>query len=311
MKRVKLFLILAAIVLALSSCTTMIVMDTLVPAEVDVSGYKTIAVTSTTDDTKWTYPLYWNSNIPFKSVNAAYYQYLSILSNLDFNASSKITDVATQTIYNAIDNGYFKVVSPTVSDAFVTTGKYSGDLRGTLMNNGIDAILTTEISSLYYDEYIMQEVSDYQIKDANNVLYNETKFYIVQKYALAINYILIDVENNRVIDTDTVGSDIKTCKTLIGHTKNASGQFERYYNVPPKASALFSSIITEFSSTFKNRLTPHTVSRSFEFLPNEPKTEALESAYEALKDRYWGIALRLFYDEYLSSGHIHAGGAGL
>ena len=88
-----LFLILAAVVF-LSSCSTTIAITTRAPATVDISGYKTIAVMTTADNTRWTYPSFWNSYIPTRSVDPTYLPRLMIMSNLDFNASNIIRDAA-------------------------------------------------------------------------------------------------------------------------------------------------------------------------------------------------------------------------
>ena len=45
----------------------------------------------------------------------------------------------------------------------------------------------------------------------------------------------------------------------------------------------------------------------FTFFPNKPKEKSLESAYDALDDQKWNVALRMFADEYARSGHYNAG----
>ena len=298
---------LLSLIAVLTSCSTSIALTTLAPAAVDVSGYKTIAVMSTQDKTGWTYPLFWNSYVPMHSVEPAYAALLRIMSNLDFNASSRVVETASNTIYSSIDNGYFKVVSPAVTDALVTLGKNNGNVRTTLLNNGVDAILTTEITNIYYDEYIVQE-RDKNPTTYNNESYYQINFYLVQKYAISINYVLQDVENTRIIATNTFSTDIQTRRTRLGHTVGNAGTFvkDSYYSIP-KASELITGLIRSFASDFRNELTPHSEVNYFDFKPNKPKVASLEAAYDALDDERWNLALSLFSEEYRKSGHLASG----
>ena len=160
MKKSKLILavLITAAILFLTACSTTIAVKTLVPAKVDVSGYKTIAVRSTKDETRWILPVFWNSDFPFDySVNSRYMGYLRISSRLDFNVSSRITEAASSTIYKAINTGFFTVLEPKLTDSLVAVGEYGGNVRAELMNKKVDALLTTKIADIYYDEKIIQE----------------------------------------------------------------------------------------------------------------------------------------------------------
>ena len=98
MKKAKsiLAVMIVAVILFLTACSTTIAVRTLVPAKVDVSGYKTIAVRSTKDEARWILPYFWNSDFPFDySVNSRYMGYLRTPSRLDFNVSSRITEAAS------------------------------------------------------------------------------------------------------------------------------------------------------------------------------------------------------------------------
>ena len=311
MKKTKSTLLILFVVLALvlTSCGTSIGISRLVPAKVDVSGYKTIAVRSTIDETHWQYPSFWNSTVPFwSSVGDAYWNYMYMRSYLDFNVSSRISDAATNMIYKSINTGYFKVLDPTLTDSIVNVGQYSGNMRQTLLDNGIDAILTTKISNLYYDEYITAEVSKYSSVDKSGAKYYPTTFYLVQKYEITISYTLSDVENNKIIATNTFTSDMKQNKTQIGRTIDAKGTYEaeRAYHID-SASTLFENLIKQFADKFKNELTPHYVTTYFDFMPNKPEVKGLDSAYDALEDEKWGVALQIFADQYKKSGHIPSG----
>ena len=311
MKRAKSILVILAIaiILILTGCSTTIAVRTLVPAKVDVSGYKTIAVRSTQDETRWILPIFWNSDFPIRyEINSRYHGFLRVSSHLDFNVSSRITDTASTTIYKALDAGFFSVLEPNLTDSLVTVGEHSGSVRKELMDQDVDALLTTKISGLYYDEYITQERDLFNSKDSNGHDYQRIYFCAVQKYSISIFYTLTDVENNKIIASGTCSSGMKEHRTTLGWTRNAEGDFERSsYASIPYASYLFSALIKEFSDSFRDELTPHYTTVYFDFMSNKPEIKSLEGAYEALDNENWDTALRLFSDEYFRSGHIPAG----
>ena len=307
-KLTKLIIALIVVIVSLSSCSTTIPLLTLVPAKVDVSGYKTIAVMSTQDNARWSRPSFWNSFIPIKSVDPIYMFSLSLMTSLDFGASDTIVNAATDMITKAVDTGIsYKVIDPKLTDAYVTVGKSNNNLRKILMENGVDAILKTEITYLYYDEYISQDTEWLSSKDKNGNTYYRKNFYLVQQYGISIAYTLTDVENNKIIATDTFSSDVREERTRIGHTEDASDRFyEDHYSIK-SASRLIRNLIKEFTDAFRAELSPHYVTEYFRFFPNKPKEKRLESAYDALDDENWNVALRKFADEYARSGNANAG----
>ena len=310
MKKSNIILVVLAIavVLILTGCSTTIAVKTLVPANVDVSGYKTIAVRSTQDETRWILPSFWNSDFPIRyDINDRYRGFLRVNSHLDFNVSSSITDTASKTIFKAINTGFFTVLEPKLTDSLVAVGEYGGSVRAELMNKNVDALLTTKIGDLYYDEYIIQEKDFYTSKDSNGHDYNRIYFYAVQKYSISIFYTLTDVENNKIIASGTFSSGMKEHKTTLGWTKNAEGDFERSWGTIPYASTLFSDLIKEFTDSFRNELSPHYTTVYFDFMKNKPEIRSLEKAYDALDYENWDTALRLFADEYARSGHVPSG----
>ena len=233
-----------AVILVLTGCSSSIAVKTLVPAKVDVSGYKTIAVRSTQDDARWVVPTFWNSTFPYRyEINERYRRDLMVTSRLDFNVSSRITEAASSTIYKAINTGFFSILEPKLTDSMITVGEYGGSVRQSLMQNNVDALLTTKISDLYYDEYITQETGFSQTDKVTGAKYTPLYFYAVQKYAITIFYTLTDVENNKIIASGTFSSGMQEEKTQLGRTKNAAGDFERTYrDITEACEALLDSL---------------------------------------------------------------------
>ena len=310
MKRNKSFALIMFVVLALvfTSSSTTIGISRLVPAQVDVSGYKTIAVRSTIDETHWKQPSFYNSYIPFVSVDQLYWQYMSMRSYLDFDASSVITNAASDMITKSINTGFFTIAEPKLTDSLVNVGNYNGNLRQTLMDNHIDAVLTTRITAMNYDEYITAERDSYQSTDKDGKKYYAIRFYLVQKYSMSISYTLSDVENNKIIASSVFNSDNKQVKTKIGQTVNEKGEYkaDSYISID-SASSLLKSLINDFANKFRNELSPHYVTNYFDFMPNKPEVKSLKPAYDAVDNGNYQTALTIFSDEYARSGHVAAG----
>jgi len=310
MKRNKSFALIMFVVLALvfTSCSTTIGISRLVPAQVDVSGYKTIAIRSTIDETHWKQPSFWNSYVPFLSVDQLYWQYMSMRSYLDFDASSVITNAASDMITKAVNTGFFTIMEPKLTDSIINIGQYNGNLRQTLLDNKVDAVLTTKITSMNYDEYITAERDTYQSVDKDGKKYFSIRFYLVQTYSMSISYTLSDVENNKIIASGVFNSDNKKVKTKIGQTINEKGDYqaEKYYSID-SASTLLKSLISQFADKFRNELSPHYVTSYFDFMPNKPEVKGLKVAYDAVDNGNYQTALTLFSDEYARSGHVASG----
>lgn len=310
MKRNKSFALVLFVVLALvvTSCSTTIGISRLVPAKVDVSGYKTIAVRTTIDETHWKQPSFYNSYVPFVSVDQLYWQYMSMRSYLDFDASSVITNAASDMILKAVNTGFFTIAEPKLTDSLINVGQYNGNLRQTLMDNHIDAVLTTRITAMNYDEYITAERDSYQSVDKDGKKYYSIKFYLVQKYSMSISYTLSDVENNKIIASSVFNSDNKQVKTKIGQTVSEKGEYkaDSYYSIE-SASNLLKSLVKDFADNFRNELSPHYVTSYFDFMPNKPEIKSLKPAYDAVDNGNYQTALTIFADEYARSGHVASG----
>ena len=166
---------------------------------------------------------------------------------LSFNVSSRITEAASSTIYKAINTGFFTVLEPKLTDALVSVGEYGGNVRTELLNKNVDALLTTKIVDIYYDEKVIQENGYSQTDSVTGQKYTPLNFYAVQRYAITIFYNLTDVENNVIIASGTFSSGMKEERTFLGKTKNAAGDFEpSHYSYIPTASSLLSSLINDF-----------------------------------------------------------------
>lgn len=310
MKRriVSLFAILVIALVAFTSCSTSVALRTLVPASVNVSGYKTVAIRTTKDATNWKYPLYRDDYIAFKSnVNSKYFSKLKINTALGRNTSRDIAAYATSKVSDALDTGFYTLTNPEVTDALVLIGKNMGTVRSTLNEKGIDAILSTSITGMTYDEYITCEKDSFTTKDNENKDFYKERFYVVQKYSVILTYTFTDVENNAVIAYNTISRSDEV-KTLVGVTKNQKGDLERYsYITIKKASDLINELVRGICIQLRMELAPHYQTEYFSLMANKPKVKTLKPAYKFVDSGDYRLALELFLNQYNMTGHTPSG----
>lgn len=302
--------IIALVVFAFTSCSTSVALNTLVPAQANVSGYKTIAIRTATNDSNWKLPAFRDSLLQFKgSVDQKYIKEFKVVSGLESGTMSKILESATEDVYHAMDTGVYKLVAPETTDALITIGKTMGTtVRKTLNEKGIDAILSTSISGMSYEEYLLCETDTYKSKDSTTgAEYFRKRFYVVQKYSVAVTYTLTDVENNAVIAYDTI-SQAKENKVQIGYTKNAAGDLEKFsYSSAEKAATLIKRLVSDICYEIKLALAPHYKTEYFSLMSNKPKIDSLKVAYKFVDNGDYRLALELFVNQYRTSGHVASG----
>jgi len=321
------FVLLGFSLLTVTSCTTSIALKTLVPAEMNITGYKTIAVQSTTYKNTSANVMWRNFFIPIKGpVEERYLDALTIFSLFEGTTLNEVSRHSSNNIVRAIDKGFYTITNPSVTDSLITVGKNTGTVRQTLLNNGVDAILTSSIDYLNYEEYITCEpvyAKDGASSSASSTSSSSSSgtgtssdgktvtgymFYLNQSASISLTYSIIDVENNVLIGSDTLSASTDLIKTLIGHTNDAK-EFvcDTLYLNYIKASDLFDGLLDGFVSTITKKLTPHYETSYFNLMENKPKVESLTDAYKYVDNGNYRTALDLFLAEYNRSGHVPSG----
>lgn len=302
--------LIATVLLFATSCYSTIGLRTLVPAEVNVAGYKNMAVQSTS----YNYSpaeLIWRSYIiPIRgNVDDIYRQYIgSMFTMFDGTTPSQVSNYTSKNLVKAIDKGYFTIKGPELTDALILVGKSTGTVRQTLMSNGVDALLTSNIGYMYYDEYITAK-SLYEDKtDSSKV--TGYKFYLVQNAAISLTYTVTDVEDNVFIANKTQSIQSGDVLTLIGHTD--PNDIKKFVQDTPvynwySATEIFKSLVDDFFSTITNQLTPHYETVYIDLMSNKPKADSVKQAYSYVDDGNYRVALEIFLKEYKASGHIPSG----
>lgn len=311
MKKAKSFILISLMTLVLlfaTSCFSTIGLRTLVPAEVNVSGYKTIAVQSTSYNYSPADMIWRSLFIPIKgNIDPIYYDNLKVFTLFDNTTPSSVAKYSTDNLVDAIDKGFYTIVSPELTDALILVGKNSGSVRQTFMSNNVDALLNSSISYMYYDEYITSEPIYDKVDSSKVTGYN---FYIVQNATISFTYTVVDVEDNVLIANKTQTLSSGDITTLIGHTdpkdKTKFIKDADYFEYI-SATSLFKALEDQFFSAVTNQLTPHYEYRYFDLMSNKPKKQSVKQAYEYVDNGNYRVALDMFLKEYNASGHIPSG----
>ena len=305
-----LVVLVALVLLLATSCYSTIGLKTLVPAEVNVAGYKTIAVQSTSYNYS-PVELIWRSfYIPIRgTIDQAYLPYLeNTITLFEGTTANQVASYTSKNLASAIDKGFYTVDSPELTDALIMVGKNSGTVRQTLINNGVDALLSSNISYMYYDEYITAEPI-YDNKADSKVItgYN---FFIIQNATIGLTYTVTDVEDNVLIANKTENLSSGNIRTQIGHTdpkdikKFIKDKYEYEYL---SAADIFKTLLSNIFSTVTNELTPHYETTYIDLMANKPKVDSVKQAYNYVDDGNYNVALEMFLKEYKTSGHIPSG----
>ena len=304
-----LVVLMAVVLLFATSCYSTIGLRTLVPAEVNVAGYKTIAVQSTNYNYSPVELIWRDYYIPVRgTIDQAYLPYLVNYSTLFSSTTpSEVVNYTSQNLATAIDKGYFTVDRPELTDALILVGKNTGSVRQTLINNGVDALLSSNISYMYYNEYITAEPV---LASPEGQTITGYRFYIIQNVTINLSYTVTDVENNVLIASKVLPLSSGDIKTQIGHTD--PDDIKVFVQDIPvygyfSATDICKVLVDQISSTVTNQLTPHYETTYIDLMDNSPKASSITDAYSYVDNGNYRVALEMFLKEYNASGHIPSG----
>jgi len=309
--RKTLMILLLVLLLTAVSCSTVLNVSTWEPSTSGISGYKTVAVRTTT-----AYAGSVRSYNMFVGVNIDPLLYpvpvdiSHMLSNVDSSVVRKVAKTANSVVENALNQGVYTVYNSTATEGMISLASTSGaSVRDVLLRNGVELLVTSKIEYMDYDEYITLESS--KDKYGNPSGYN---YYLNQEAALTMSCMVQDVETLSILwsrtftdRTNPRGWYTSTYKTRIGHI-DLDGTFSwvDYSNVK-SVDAIFSSMVDGFYSEIRNALTPHRIYTSFKLMDNKAKVETIKPAYGYANDGLYTTALSLFLDEWDRSAYIPAG----
>lgn len=288
----------------LTSCATTVSFTSLIPAQVNMTGYETIAVAGTKEYKGAVYPLF-----PSKTVELQIDSQYPVPSYVrDFNAKStrgmyeKAASYTGEAFADSLNKGFFKIVGPKATDGFIAGAKALGTtVRATLLKNSIDAIITSSVDVQTYREYITCE------KTIDQDGWETYKYYLHQQAELTVSYLAQDVETTAALDKDTYTKKYDNYGDLIGTLKRKTGEKDVWvkgYDFSREPVDIFRDMIDSVSSVFYKRFTPYQTVTSISL--KSSKSDALKTAADLVKNQQYKAALEIYANEWNAYGDVNA-----
>lgn len=314
-------LIVASMVIFFTSCATSITVRHLVPGEVDLSASRNIAVASTN-----------SYKFPYGRPLSPWIQGLSetdftLSSGYDTNLASSVASTASRMILDSVQGtGYFTVLTPEVTDAYMTLSKVGENTSAMLKSKGMQALLSSSISYMDVEEQVVgRDVKTFVTEDVdpnpNDAIVNiksyekvtSREYFLVQKATLTLTYTIFDLGSGSILFSRSfTGKEEQETKIGIRtYDAGAPGGYrdERRYSsgYAPSFKPLFEKIIRSFSSTISKQLAPSWQTKRLTLMSNKPKLEAAKGAYTLAERGSYEAAYRQFLSLYEGNGHIASG----
>lgn len=314
-------LIVASMVIFFTSCATSITVRHLVPGEVDLSASRNIAVASTN---AYKFP-YGRPLSPWiKGLSETDF---TLSSGYDTNLASSVASTASRMILDSVQGtGYFTVLTPEVTDAYMTLSKVGENTSAMLKSKGVQALLSSSISYMDVEEQVVgRDVKTFVTEDVdpnpNDAIVNiksyekvtSREYFLVQKATLTLTYTIFDLGSGSILFSRsfTGKEDQETKIGIRTYDAGAPGGYrdERRYSsgYAPSFKPLFEKIIRSFSSTISKQLAPSWQTKRLTLMSNKPKLEAAKGAYTLAERGSYEAAYRQFLSLYEGNGHIASG----
>jgi hypothetical protein len=300
MKKNKSLFIVAilALTMVITSCATTVTVSYMKPAKFNLSEYKNLAVATTEVKNS---PVFGNTRIYIDYDNYNN----SILTGYSRLIPSDIADYYTDEVYTALSSsGLFKLISPAQTDQYIKNISYGVTDSSKLYDMGADAIFTSEIEYLDYNEYPVY--GDYMVVKNPNYVIGGTepqyinsdlrKVTIYQEAQMRISYSIIDLQTGYVLASNSYTDSVKN-----------SVSYDYSYMTSLTSKWMFKDIADDFISSTKDDLIPHTVYSTIELMDNKPKNSLAGAAMDMVESNQLAGAQALFEQAWDESSHLPSG----
>ncbi|WP_298503968.1 hypothetical protein, partial [uncultured Sphaerochaeta sp.] len=285
---------------------------------VDLSAARNIAVASTSP---YTFP-YGRPLSPW--ISGLSETDFTLSSGYDANLASSVAASASRMLLDAVQStAYFTVLSPEVTDAYMTLSKVGENTFAMLKSKGMQALLSSTISYMDVDEQVVgRDVKTFVTEDvgpapAVNIKSYEKvtsrEYFLVQKATLTLTYTISDLSSGAILlsRSFTGKEDQETKIGVRTYDAGAPGGYrdERRYTsgYAPSFKPMFEKILRSFSATISKQLAPSWQTKRLTLMSNKPKLEAAKDAYKLAERGSYEAAYRQFLSLYQMNGHIASG----
>ncbi|MDD3996613.1 MAG: hypothetical protein WC129_02430 [Sphaerochaetaceae bacterium] len=294
---------LVSLVFLTFGCATTVSVRHLVPAQIDMSSHRGIAVTSTEPY------LFGFFNRP-ASVVKDYTGKSGYRISSGFGAFTEdsVARHVTNTLVSALEGtDYFHILPPSQTDTIVKGKNLGYSTSDLLVRNSMDALFSTSIEYLGIDEYIYavdkkvtlthDPVTGVQLPTP--VVQIVQVYYLKQKVTLTFRYEIADVRTGKIITSRSQNSEYEQSIDLTQKPK--TGYFA------PSLEPVINDMLDEIVRPLVKKIAPRWETTTLSLMSNKPERPSIEYAWEEVRRGNLFIALEAFEEEWQRSRHIPSG----
>lgn len=318
-KKTMLGVLVLAIALLYTSCTTSIPVRHLIPSDIDVSAYRSIAIASTEEYA------YGSTFFLPPWIQGASESFFTLNSGFNSNLKAQVAQATTSYLLDAMHRtDYFSILGPETTDAYLTLGKQGENAYQLLRDKGIQALLKSSVTYMNAEEQVIgRDIKEWVTEElvtgtppvSTTVSYEKVigrSFYLEQQATISITYTLIDLTTGRVLATDSFTSQNKreTClgKTVFATSKDSRDVNERCYTsgFAPPFFPLFDEMIKQVPAKIATQLAPSWIESRLVLMNNKPKGP-VDLAYTLAGKGDFNQAYDIFINTWKQSRHLPSG----
>ena len=274
------------ICIMLCSCATLVRVNTMVPAEVNLSGYNRVAVSSVENVNKITYRYYFKT--PLTNEEKTFLP--EPLDRFTLYFTDPSSD-AFSMIEVAVGNSTEDYISGYSVDKMISSGKRAGNsVRAVLTDKGIDALVTSRINYCTLEHCIEAIPFTETSEDGKEIC--GTRYYLIQEASVNLTVEVTDVVKNSKVFSKTFSNEKEDSIYLGKRITGEQFQKERYYLSSP--DVIFENLIHGLRYEVQKCFTRTMETNSF-FL-KKSKSEIIKNGIKLSDGGFYDQALELFLE---------------
>lgn len=296
MKKLYALFIVLLVALMLTSCTTSVLVRDHVPSAVNMANKRNIGVASVVAKSNVSafYPWF----IRLAPNTAEIGKSLEIWSSYNDSLKDNLAKSAQKDMLAGLtDSGYFKVTGPGTTDNLITSGRYLGNSRELFKQAGLDAVVSTQVTIISFDEYIYSELDQKTVPGNPQKVDIGVNFILKRSVSLGFEFNIIDVETNSLLASKHLTRNVVT-DDLIAYYQYAQGGkpagFVQKQSFPPSIERTLEREISAMVDEMVDSLIPRWVSHYEDLMENTAKIKSLKPAYKAADQGNYYTAYQIF-----------------
>ena len=276
LKKTNIFLLIAAIAVILTSCTSTVTVSYMKPGRVNMGPYRNLAVASTVDASSLGNPPFFirtRDEVSYKEYGDAFSTWSSLLSS---SAADYSTNMLEQKLR---ESGFFTVTGHKVTDSILAREVRGSSRKEMFSKAGIDAVIIPRIDSMNVNEWIRSITRETKVKlpDGTEEIKNVPVYFWEYELRLAWSYTVIDAATERIVARNVFDRTYSDSVEISGRLFNSTG-FRNEFSAMVKnaVEAAVSDLISFSVSLMKDKSGIADAERAYELLEDGRYLDAVE-----------------------------------